>query len=94
MLPFIELNDSRPLIAPDLTVLRSSDYQRYLDAAELIDGAHQRASDIDAKPMRYSSSSIGLGGRSAWRWLRSSRRRCCTVCDCTVPSSIVGPTGR
>ncbi|MBA6066001.1 MULTISPECIES: HrpE/YscL family type III secretion apparatus protein [Pseudomonas] len=49
MLPFIELNEARPMIDPSLNVLRSADYQQYLDARGLTDNACQRARDIDAR---------------------------------------------
>ncbi|MBC3437500.1 HrpE/YscL family type III secretion apparatus protein [Pseudomonas sp. BW16M2] len=49
MLPFIELIDARPLLDPSQTVVRSADYQRYLDADALTEHAHQRARDIDAR---------------------------------------------
>lgn len=49
MLPFIELNDCRPMVEPGCTVLRGVDYQRFLEAGALTESAHQRASDIDAQ---------------------------------------------
>lgn len=49
MLPFIELNDCRPMLEPGCTVLRGADYQRFLEAGALTESARQRASDIDAQ---------------------------------------------
>ncbi|MGE6821566.1 HrpE/YscL family type III secretion apparatus protein [Pseudomonas soli] len=49
MLPFIELNDCRPMVEPGCTVLRSADYQRFLEAGALIESARQRASELDAQ---------------------------------------------
>jgi type III secretion protein L len=49
MLPFVELNEARPMIDPSLNVVRSADYQQYLDASVLTENARQRARDIDAR---------------------------------------------
>ncbi|PYC28640.1 HrpE/YscL family type III secretion apparatus protein [Pseudomonas mosselii] len=49
MLPFVELIDARPMIDPSRTVLRSADYQQYLDTSALTENARQRARDIDSR---------------------------------------------
>lgn len=47
MLPFIEIKSDQVLLAPDQVVLRSTDYQGYLTANQLVELARERAQAIE-----------------------------------------------
>lgn len=47
MLPFVEVKQGQLSLDSEQTVLRSSDYQDYLSASDLIEVARQRARDIE-----------------------------------------------
>lgn len=73
MLAFTEIKVDKINIAPEQVLLRSSDYQKYLAASELVEKAHTREKELDQRAKEVHERYRSLGRQAGMEEARISQ---------------------